>query len=97
MQRQFAQLLVDQKTQAEKLVERHLPGLDGKVLNKFHLPLVGMSKEERAKEAEAIRQSAVQLNEMAEALDVAAVSNTDKEELRKLKEEYRKIYMARPK
>jgi hypothetical protein len=79
-----------------RLVKKHLNAFDRLWLNRFTLPLFGVTKEQRAREAEAVEQTARQLDDVATILEIAQKENGDDEEAKKLKELYREVFMARP-
>jgi hypothetical protein len=81
----------------EALIKKHLSPLDYAVLNRFYLPLLGQSIEVRARQAEEALHWTLQLNEFADQMSVMKAAGTSEEELKKLKEEYYKLYMMRPK
>jgi hypothetical protein len=81
----------------EALMKKHLSPLDYAVLNRFYLPLLGQSREARARQAEEALHWTLQLNEFADQMSVMKAAGTSEEELKKLKEEYYKLYMMRPK
>ena len=81
----------------EALIKKHLSPLDYAVLNRFYLPLLGQSREARARQAEEALHWTLQLNEFADQMSVMKAAGTSEEELKKLKEEYYKLYMMRPK
>jgi hypothetical protein len=85
------------KERDAQLVRRHLTRLDRDVLNRFALPLVGKSREKRAREAEAITQNARQLNSLADLIEYLEGQGTSAEEIEQLKRLYLEMYLARPK
>lgn len=80
-----------------QLVKKHLSVFDRSVLNRFTLPLFGQSKESRARQAEAIEQSARGLNEVADLLDVAGREERDPKEEKELQKLYLETFYSRPK
>lgn len=85
------------KEREAQLVKRHLTPLDRDGLNRFTLPLVGQSREKRAKEAEAIAQNARQLNSLADMIEYLERQGASPEEIEQLKKLYFEMYLARPK
>lgn len=80
-----------------RLVKKHLTTFDRLFLNRFTLPLFGIRKEKRAREAEAVEQTAKQLDEVATILEITQQEQGDSAEAKKLQELYRDVFMARPK
>ena len=80
-----------------RLVKKHLTVFDRMILNRFTLPLFGISKEARARKAEAIEHSATALNEIADLIDVTESEKGETEQDRQLKELYLEVFVARPK
>ena len=78
-----------------RLVRNHLSEFDRTFLNRF-TPL-GISKEQRAREAEAIRHSAQEMDSIAELIQTTDDGKPDPAEAKKLREAYFDTYMARPK
>lgn len=78
-----------------RLVRNHLSEFDRFFLNRV-TPL-GVSKEERARQAEAIRQSAQEMDAIAELIQADGPGKANAEEARKLREAYFDTYVARPK
>ncbi|PTY03124.1 hypothetical protein DB347_22640 [Opitutaceae bacterium EW11] len=78
------------------LVERHLSSFDRLFLNRVTIPIIGMSNIERAKEAEVISHSAGGLNRVADAIESSELTG-DHEEAKKMREEYYRLYLKRPK
>ncbi|MCF3649717.1 hypothetical protein [Synoicihabitans lomoniglobus] len=81
---------------AEKLVEKHLSAFDRLVLNRFTIPLLGSSLQQRAREAEAREQFAKAMNEIATGIEQAKVWGVSDEEQEALREEYYRLLMTRP-
>lgn len=81
----------------ERLVKKHLSILDRKVLNRFTLPLFGISKEARARHAEAVEQSARRLTEISELVQLSQEGKKETDEDRKLREAYLDAFVSRPK
>lgn len=83
----------------EQLVKKHLSRFDRLFLNRFTLPLFGRSKEQRASDAEAVEQSARQLTEMAELIDLSqsAAAENESDADRQLRETYLDAFVSRPK
>lgn len=81
----------------ERLVKKHLSALDRLVLNRFSL--FGKSKEQRAREAEAIEQQAWVLGEVAELIEFSQETGGEGEtaEERELRELYLDVFVSRPK
>jgi hypothetical protein len=79
-----------------QLVEKHLSVFDRKVLNRFTLPIFGVSNVARAKQAEAIANSAHQMNTFADMIELTAAEG-DREEAKKMREEYYRLFLTRPK
>lgn len=82
---------------AARLVEKHLSRFDRFFLNPFTLPLIGESKESRARKAEAIERAAVQLNTIVDLLEAEGSEPRDSAEQKKLKDLYYDAYVNRPK
>ena len=80
-----------------QLVKKHLSVFDRSFLNRFTLPLFGQSKESRARLAEKVEQSAHQLNEVADLLDVAGSEERDPKEQKALQKLYLDTFYSRPK
>ena len=78
-----------------RLVRNHLSEFDRYFLNRV-TPL-GISKEQRAREAEAIHHSAQEMDSIAELIQADGPGKADAEEARKLREAYFDTYVARPK
>lgn len=78
------------------LVKKHLSVLDRKVLNRFTLPLFGISKEKRARQIEAAAHSAAELNKISETLEMSDVEGADPEEQKRLRQLYLDAFIARP-
>ncbi|HYD84710.1 MAG TPA: hypothetical protein VEA63_11675, partial [Opitutus sp.] len=68
--------------------------LDRSVLNRF--TLFGKTKEQRAREAEAIEQNARVLGEIAELIEFSQKGGGEAEEERKLRELYLDVFVSRP-
>jgi hypothetical protein len=77
-------------------VKKHLSVFDRSFLNRFTLPLFGQSKESRARLAEKIEQSAHQLNEVADLLDVAGSEERDPKEEKALQKIFLETFYSRP-
>jgi hypothetical protein len=77
----------------ERLVRNHLSEFDRFFLNRV-TPL-GISKEQRAREAEAVQHSAQELDAIAE-LTQGAGATADAAEAKKLREAYLDTYVTRP-
>ncbi|MEO6005864.1 MAG: hypothetical protein ABIZ04_25815 [Opitutus sp.] len=84
------------EAEAARLVEKHLSRFDRFFLNRFTL-FGGQSKESRARDAEAIEHAAVQLNAIADLMDVASSEPRDPAEEKKLRDLYLDTYVKRPK
>lgn len=78
----------------EQLVKKHLSAFDRSFLNRYNI--FGVSKEQRAREAERLEQSAVQLNHIADIIEVSQQLGIETDEDRKLREEYVKLLRTRP-
>ena len=78
-----------------RLVRNHLSEFDRYFLNRV-TPL-GVSKEQRAREAEAIRHSAQEMDSIAGLIQADGPGKADEAEARKLREAYFDTYVARPK
>jgi len=79
-----------------RLVKKHLSVFDRTILNRFTLPLFGISKEARAHEAEAVEAKGRQLNELAAAAEIGTVAGQDPEMVKKIREEFLRIYYSGP-
>jgi len=79
-----------------RLVKKHLSVFDRTILNRFTLPLFGISKEARAHEAEAVEAKGRQLNELAAAAEIGTVAGQDPEVVKKIREEFLRIYYSGP-
>ncbi len=79
----------------ERLVKKHLSAFDRFFLNRF--TFLGVSKEQRAREAEAIEQSARRLSEIADLLELSRSGKPETAEDRKLNEAYLDAFVSRPK
>lgn len=77
-----------------RLVEKHLSAFDRTFLNRYNI--FGVSKESRAREAERLEQSAIQLNHIADIIEVDQQFGIETEEDRKLRKEYIKLLRTRP-
>jgi hypothetical protein len=80
----------------ERLVKKHLNVFDRVFLNRFTLPLFGIAKEKRARDAEAVEQTAKQLDQVADILELTQQEQGNSAEAKKLQELYREVFMARP-
>lgn len=81
---------------AARLVKKHLSVFDRTFLNRFTLPLFGLSKEVRSSEAEAVEAKGRQLNELADAVEIGTLAGQDPEVTKKLREEFLRIYYSGP-
>jgi len=79
------------------LVKKHLTVFDRKVLNRFTLPLFGISKEARARQIEAVAHSAAELNKISDVLELSESEGGDPEEQKRLRKLYLDAFIARPK
>ncbi len=79
------------------LVKKHLTVFDRKVLNRFTLPLFGISKEARARQIEAAAHTAAELNKISDVLEMSEIEGADPEEQKKLRKMYLDAFIARPK
>jgi hypothetical protein len=77
-------------------VEKHLSVFDRKVLNRITLPFFGVSNIARAKQAEAIANSAHQMNKFADIIELTTAEG-EREEAEKLRKEYYELFLTRPK
>lgn len=80
-----------------RLEEKHLTALDRKVLNRVTLPLFGVSKKERARQAEAVERGARAVNEVANHIERAQLAGADPGYIRELEKLYYQAYLSRPK
>lgn len=78
-----------------RLVKKHLSPLDRFFLNRY-TPF-GITKEQRARQAEALEQNARQLNEFAELIEGRTKDKNQTESDQKLREVYYDTYLSRPK
>ena len=79
-----------------RLIRKHLGALD-QFLNKITLPFIGQPLAARARQAEAELQRAQQLNGIADAIDTGILIGQDPELIKKLRQEYLRLYYAGPK
>lgn len=79
----------------ERLVTKHLSAFDRYFLNR--ITPFGVSKEQRARAAEAIEHSAQQMDEIAELLESGSTGRAETAEDRRAKEAYLDAYVSRPK
>jgi hypothetical protein len=77
------------------LVEKHLTRFDRFVLNRF--TFLGVTKESRARDAERVEQSAINLNQTADAIEVMESTGVNPKEATFLRDEYYKLMINRPK
>ena len=77
-----------------RLVKKHLSAFDRFFLNRYNL--FGVSKEQRARSAEAIEQGALQLNDLADQLEFNRRPGQETAADRKLREAYLDLYLSRP-
>jgi hypothetical protein len=78
-----------------RLVKKHLSAFDRLFLNRFNL--FGVSKEQRARQAEDVEQTARQLDDIADLLELNQRDGRNSAEDRKLREAYLDAFVARPK
>jgi hypothetical protein len=76
-----------------RLIKKHLSPLDRLVLNRF----AAKSNQKRARNAEAIEQSAKILNEVGDLLEFTASTEEQTEKDRDLKDAYFDAFVSRPK
>jgi len=77
-----------------RLVKNHLSKLD-QLLNRF--AWFGSSLAARARQAEATKEKARQMNRLAFAIEMQAALGLDPEEVKKLRAEFEKLYYSGPK
>lgn len=86
------------KSETERrLAETHLSDLDRLVLNRVALPGVGESQGERTTDIARIHRSSEALNRLALMIDGLEASGSSPQEMRALREEYARMFVARPK
>ncbi|MDI1249988.1 MAG: hypothetical protein PSV13_14085, partial [Lacunisphaera sp.] len=90
------ELFESPKAREARLVKKHL-GPVGQVLNKIRLPLFGPIFSANVVQAEAELQRAQQLNGIADAIDTGTLIGQDPELIKKLRQEYLRLYYAGPK
>ena len=78
------------------LTKKYLTGLDRCLLNRWSIPLVGQTKEARARKADKAHQAAVAQGELADAVDALGKVDPESKEYQELKEIYRQIEYSRP-
>jgi hypothetical protein len=79
-----------------RLVQKHFTRLE-QALGRLQIPLIGQSLTGRAAQREAAESAALQLNEIADVLEIFALLGLDSpEEQRALRAEFLKVYHARP-
>jgi hypothetical protein len=78
------------------LAKKYLTVLDRSLLNRWSIPLVGQSKEIRARKAEKTHQAAVAQGELADAVDTLGQLAPESKEYKELKEIYQQIEYSRP-
>ena len=82
----------------ERLMKKHLSAFDRLFLNRLKLPpLFGTSNEKRARDAEAVEQSARRLNEISELVTLSDTGEPETKEDRELKKAYLDAFVSRPK
>lgn len=84
------------KAREARLVRKHL-GPVGQALNKLRLPFIGPIFSANVLQAEAELQRAQQLNGIADAIDTGLLIGQDPELIKKLRQEYLRLYYAGPK
>ena len=79
-------------------MQKHLSAFDRLFLNRLKLPLLfGTSNEKRARDAEAVEQSARRLNEISELVTLSDTGEPETKEDRELKKAYLDAFVSRPK
>ena len=78
------------------LAKKYLTSLDRDVLNRWNIPLVGLSKETRARNTDKTHQAAVAQGELANAVDALGRVAPESKEYQELKEIYQQIEYSRP-
>lgn len=78
----------------EALMQKHLNPIQTKILNPFGL--FDAAYTDYARDAEAVEKAIAGQNEVADRINAIAASGTDLEELQKLREEFQKISVRRP-
>jgi hypothetical protein len=85
-----------QKGRDLALAKKYLTVLDRCVLNRWTIPLVGQSKETRARKADKTYQAAVAQGQLADAVDLLGQMDPESQEYKELKEIYQQIEYSRP-
>lgn len=79
-----------------RLVRKHFTNFE-QALNRKTIPFLGLSLEARAAKRESIESAALQVNEIADNLDLAvALGLESEEEQKELREELMRLFYDRP-
>lgn len=81
----------------ERLIRKHLTAFDRLFLNRFTMPIFGVSQASRAEQLEREEVTARAFNEVAENIEWTFWTGKTPEEKKKLKEMYYDILVSRPK